>query len=446
MDNRFEDLQLKRYGFVFVIFIIAILISLLLYQFPFFNFQAERDQITKVYFADNISDAHRALIQRFNEEYAGSIQVIPVDLPFTKFTTNERKELLARMLRGEGGQVDIFSVDHIWIPRFAKWAEPLSPFLSHKHIESIIPQVLVTSYYQSVLVGVPLYLDLGVMLYRRDLLARIPNSAELEARLKKSLTWKEFLAIREAYYPNEPYYVFQGDSYEGLICNYLEVYGGNGGRLEYNNLDELTGQKAKTAIELLTDFIHGTGVSPESVIRFNENESYWYALENDIPFFRGWPTMIGNSPCRDEDTVKVQNLAFCALPHFDGSDAKTVFGGWNLMISKHSKVKAEAAEFIKFAISHDAQFTIYHEGHLLPVLHHLYHDEELIRTHPDLLYVKELIGTGIHRPPHKDYTRISDVLAKYLNLILAGELSAEEGLELARQGIQSILDRGKYYP
>ena len=60
---------------------------------------SSHSKVKKIYYADNISTAHQELIDRFNEEHAGKIEVVPVNLPFSKFSTNERKELLTRAFR-----------------------------------------------------------------------------------------------------------------------------------------------------------------------------------------------------------------------------------------------------------------------------------------------------------------------------------------------------------
>ncbi|MCB9069591.1 MAG: hypothetical protein H6629_17535 [Calditrichae bacterium] len=69
---------------------------------------------TQIYFVDNISQAHSELINRFNAEYSGRIEVVPVDLPFEKFSTNERKQLLAKSLRSKSDRIDVFAIDLIW--------------------------------------------------------------------------------------------------------------------------------------------------------------------------------------------------------------------------------------------------------------------------------------------------------------------------------------------
>jgi beta-glucosidase len=97
--------------------ITIVILALIFYTVFLFKNQSEgKVKITKIYFADHISPAHEELIRKFNIAYENKIEVIPINLPFSKFTTNERKELLARALRGKSDRIDIFSVDLIWIP------------------------------------------------------------------------------------------------------------------------------------------------------------------------------------------------------------------------------------------------------------------------------------------------------------------------------------------
>lgn len=92
--------------------------------------------MVKLYYVDNISETHQRLIDRFNQRYAGRIEVIPVNLPFSKFSTNERKEILARSLRSKSERIDVFAVDIIWTQRFAKWSHPLDAYFDESLADS----------------------------------------------------------------------------------------------------------------------------------------------------------------------------------------------------------------------------------------------------------------------------------------------------------------------
>ena len=120
----FQQLKSKKIPLLSFTFIIIGTLTILVYLFIKRTAPAA-DIPARIYFADNISVAHEALIKRFNEIYRGEIEVIPVNLPFSKFSTNERKELLVRSLRSKSDLIDVLAVDLIWVPRFAKWCEPL---------------------------------------------------------------------------------------------------------------------------------------------------------------------------------------------------------------------------------------------------------------------------------------------------------------------------------
>ena len=92
----------------------------------------------EVYFADRLTEAHRLLIDEYNRRNEGRVKIVPIDFPNEDFTTNERKEILARFLRGEGDGIDVFAVDVIWVQRFARWSEPLDQYFSKEELAGIL--------------------------------------------------------------------------------------------------------------------------------------------------------------------------------------------------------------------------------------------------------------------------------------------------------------------
>ncbi|HEY6952969.1 MAG TPA: hypothetical protein VI758_11210, partial [Bacteroidota bacterium] len=142
-------------------------------------------EAAKVYFADNISPAHRLIIAEFNKRHEGSIEVVPVDLPFEKFSTNERKELLARSLRSKSDKIDVFAVDLIWVPRFARWAEPLDAHFTTGEQEQLLSYANQSCKIDGRLVAMPMYIDIGLMYYRRDIIRRLPDGAAIDAEIQE---------------------------------------------------------------------------------------------------------------------------------------------------------------------------------------------------------------------------------------------------------------------
>ena len=230
-----KEKLIEKYNIAFGFFIIAIL-GVLGYNFlvlDIFKINHERE-ITRVYYADNISKAHQKVIDLFNEKYKGEIEVVPIDLPVTKFTTNERKELLARSLRSDNSIFDIFAVDQIWVSRFAKWAEPLDNYFTQEEINKLLPGIIPVCTFKNQLMSLPLYLDIGMLFYRKDMIEQLPNHEEIEEKLRNSIEWNEFIEICNKYFEKNNAYVFQGKEYEGLICNYIEILSGMNGELSYS--------------------------------------------------------------------------------------------------------------------------------------------------------------------------------------------------------------------
>ncbi|MBI2429933.1 MAG: extracellular solute-binding protein [Ignavibacteriales bacterium] len=396
------------------------------------------DRAQKVYFADHISPAHRVVIEQFNKKYAGRIEVVAVDLPFNKFSTNERKELLARSLRSKSDRLDVFSVDYIWTPRFAKWCVDLTPYFTEEEQQRIISPAMQSCIRGGRLVAMPIYIDIGMMYYRTDIVGRVPQADEFQKKLRQSITWRELLSTGTMLgYSRRPYYTFQANDYEGLICNYFEIIKSlDSNAFEHNTID-LRSPVAKKALQFLVDLVHLQQLSPKQVVEFDENKSYEHMLEHDGVFVRGWPNFLENFRKVYGDTSKFRYIGRAALPHFEGQKATSVYGGWNLMVSKFSTKKDAAIEFVRYLQTEEAQKTMFEMGGYIPVNQSVYQDASYRSHHPDLTYYRTLVDNGFHRPFLEDYTRISDIIAHFVHRAIKKEISVDEALEQATVMIES---------
>jgi multiple sugar transport system substrate-binding protein len=393
---------------------------------------------TRVYFADNISSAHRRTIERFNEEHVGAIEVVPVNLPFDKFSTNERKELLARSLRDKSDRIDVFAVDQIWVPRFSKWSAPLGSYFSRFEREHILSYALESCYYDSTLFAIPLYIDVGMMYYRRDLVRELPDGADIEELLQHSITWEDFARLKgRLAHGSIPFYTFQANDYEGLVCNYFELIAGQDPQFFSSNAVDLRSPAARSALQMMVDFVHRFGMSPSRVTEFDENRSYAYMLDHNGVFVRGWPNFLENFGTFYPDTARLRNIGRAPLPHFRGKKPAAVFGGWNLMISKNSASLPEAVEFLRYLQSEEAQKLMFEVGGYLPSNNVVYGDSSYMRAHPDLVSYRKLLDSGFHRPSLVEYTKMSDIISHFVQLAIKGELPVDQALHQANAMIEA---------
>ena len=418
---------------------IIILVTLaLLYLIPYSLLVRRPDPgITEIYFADRITDAHRILIDRYNALNAGKVRVIPIDFPNADFSTNERKEILARSLRGEEDGVDLLAVDVIWVKRFARWCEPLGKYFTSRELERIVPDALYSCYADSALAAVPLDIAQSVLLYREDLLKSLPGGDAIIRELRNTMTWHEFLGLKSRLGWTKPFYVFPAADYEGLICGYIDnLLSLKPDYFETVGFDFDTPEGRK-ALQLLVDLINKDGASPREVTSFIETPSYAYFVRNDALFLWGWTTYEKDFKDQPFDRVKEEHLRQAPLPYFGGGKPASMFGGWNLMVSQFSKKKEAVVDFVKFLLRDDSQEVLYTESRYYPVVKSFYEDSTSLRKHPEIADIRERMKSGVHRPAVTEYTNYSKIMSHYFSLAVKGRISVAQAVAQATGAIQS---------
>ncbi|GAB4338134.1 MAG: ABC transporter substrate-binding protein [Calditrichia bacterium] len=426
-------LNKKNYLWASGIAIIILLFLLFIYLRSPLN---SGESITRVYFADNISETQKKLIEKFNKRYAGLIEIVPIDLPFSKFSTNERKEILARSLRTNSEMIDIFTVDVIWVPRFAKWAENLQPYFNEEELREYLPKALGSCQYKGDLVASPFYIDVGLMYYRKDIISQLPNSEEIIQKLKKSVTWEEMLQLADQLPQyRSSFYLYPAKSFEGLVCAFMDLLNPAKHSITQGDSVNLVFPEAIRALTFLTDLVQKYRLTPRVVLNYDEFQCYLYSLKSDAVFMRGWPGFGRQHRYLVADTTKIDMFDVAALPHFSGETPSPVIGGWNLMVAKSSRKKWAAVKFLKFILEEENQKMIYETGGFIPVNLKVYRDTEFLGRYREVEYLRKLVEQGVHRPYSENYTRISDIIATYAHRAIKGELSPRAALYQATREI-----------
>ena len=420
---------------IYIILISALIFILLFISFLYLKTSVSTSpdiSITTINYVSHISEANRKVIDMFNEKYKGRIKVEPINLPFEKFSTNERKELLARYLRSKSDRIDIFTVDQIWVPRFAKWALQLDKYFNEKEESRLLDYGKQTCFYNNKLVAVPLYIDIALMFYRIDLINNRPDSEILKSEINNSITWEELIKLNSQTEQNiSPLYLFPADSYEGLMCQFVEMMESQGKPLIENGKLQLNSLEAKKSLQLMIDLVNKYKTSPGEIVNYRENECYKTFLKDNGLFLRGWPAFLTEYPELAKNNKLSSLIKIAPTPHFRNGKSVSTFGGWNLMISKFSPHIEEAIIFMKYLVSEEAQSILYNEGNYLPINNLLYEQD----SNKELGFYKHLMKSGVHRPFLENYTKISDIIVEYLNKALKGEITAEQALENAEMKI-----------
>jgi multiple sugar transport system substrate-binding protein len=83
-------------------------------------------------------------------------------------------DLLTQKLKNKSLDVDVFFMDVIWPPEFAAagWAVPLDNMFQKSEQEKFLESTILANTYNSRIYGVPLFIDSGMLFYRKDLLKK----------------------------------------------------------------------------------------------------------------------------------------------------------------------------------------------------------------------------------------------------------------------------------
>ncbi len=326
------------------------------------------------------------------------------------------------------------AVDIIWGPRFEKWAYPLHDHFTEEEIENINPRALESCFINEKMIAIPMYIDIGLLYFRKDLISQLPSGVEWIHKLKRGLTWDEFIEINKEFKrPNGTFLL----AYESLLCIFYEtMFNKNIIDIFYADSLELMNDDIKGSFRLLHDMIYKYKITPLVVTEYDEYKCSQFVINNDIPFIRHWPGFPNDIDNFDSEN-KIEKFDFAPIPVIKRGEEAGIYGGWNLMISKYSKYPEYALKFIKFILKPENQKLLFSESNYLPVNEDVYNDSLFVASNPRLKNMYKIIHNGKHRPYLKEYTRISDILSYYLNLYLKNEIAMQDAIDMANRQINS---------
>ena len=289
--------------------------------------------------------------------------------PFPSSSTDAKAFILGELI-DDTNQIDVFPLDVVWPGDMADYLIDLNHFGVESIKATLQPVILANNSPNERMVSMPWYSDFGLLYYRKDLLEQynftVPQTwAEVEAAALAILAG-ETAAGRGAQLMG---YSFQGKSYEGLTCNFLEwVAGRGGGAFIETNTDNTTSSitinNAATveSVRMMKRWL-GT-IAPYDVIEFNEAASDVPFLAGNAIFMRNWPyvlSLTAGSPIEGKFGVAY-------LPGGTAGQGRATIGGWGVGVSKRSRNVGLAVEYCKFLASPAEQMYSAAKLNQIPVL------------------------------------------------------------------------------
>ncbi len=348
-------------------------------------------------------------------------------------------DLLTQKLKNKSKDVDVFLMDVIWPPEFAAagWAEPLDDLFPPAEQEKFLSGTILANTYKGKIYGIPLFVDSGILYYRKDLLDKYGfNPPD---------TWPEMIEQAKVIVSKETgrgIFGFSGQfkQYEGLVCDMMEYILSNGGEILNSDTGKsgLADKPALDAVRFVRDNIIGKA-APTGVLSYQEPESLDVFLQGKAVFHRNWPYAweISNNPDHSKVAGKV---GIARLPHFKGSRSYSTLGGWQVGISSYSENKKAAWTLAEFLTTEKVQKLIAIKSGKAPTRKTLYKDAEILKANPHFHDMKDVFLTSYPRPRTPLYPAVSNVLQRYFSKVISSsEVDLEQEAIAASKEIEKII-------
>jgi multiple sugar transport system substrate-binding protein len=367
----------------------------------------------------DISGAYQKITDGFNKANQ-DIHVSWQSGPFnTDLISNERDLLQAR-----SNAFDIVSLDIITPAEFATkgYVIPIT--------ESQWPAQERKRYLQAPIKGctfngqlwaAPFRTDVGLMYYRKDIIATPPAS------------WEELTSMARENKGRAKYgYIWQGVQNEALVCNFIEVLSGYGGSiLDANNPSRVT-LNSPEAVQALSEMVSWIGtISPVEVTTHLEEATRAIWERGEALFMRNWPYayVSGNEDANSKVAGKfdIRSMLYGGTNRAGHSTE----GGWQLAINAFITPERQQAawKFIEYMLGAEAQKIGAMTASWAVTLSSIYDDAEVVKKVPLFKKLKPILQTAIPRPVTPNYSNVSNAIQLHVYQALQRKKSPRKAIE-----------------
>jgi multiple sugar transport system substrate-binding protein len=350
---------------------------------------------------------------------------------------------LRTQLQAGGGDIDVMGADVIWPAQFAAngWILDVTDKFPKSDQAQFLDGPIQALTYDGKLYGVPWFSDAGLLYYRSDLLEKAGYS-------EPPKTWSQLQQMAEKITKDEGIedgFIFQGDQYEGGVCNGCEYIWTNGGNiLDPANPKKVVIDSPEAAAGLAVEQgLVQDGVAPKSVATTQETTTDPVFLGNKAVFARNWAYMYALAGTKAFPKVKPEQIGVAPLPLGEGqTQLASAFGGWNMLINAQSDMQDEAWQFITWMTSEEQQKWRALKGSFLPTRPSLYQDSEIRKTLPVVVQGQKSLVNARSRPVSPYYSDMSLEMQEQFNGVVKGDTSPEDAVKSLQESLTQIVEAG----
>lgn len=372
-------------------------------------------------------DGNDDRIKEITKQFEEANPDIKVELEFVAYNSMKQKILTS----AKTGDYDVTMVDLPWLAQFASAdiIQEIPGELSQEDQDDIFAPILDGVTYNEKMYAMPWKNDTKFMFYNKEMLK--------EAGFDTApTTWEELKeqaeVIKEKGIVNSPI-VWSWSQSEALVCDYVVLTGGSGGKIIENASPNFTDNGVKDATTFMVDTLE-SGLSNPNSTEYLEQDVLDSFIAGEAAFALNWSFMY--SEVKNSDMA--DNLGIALVPGSDNVDSNTVYGGEGLGITSGSENPDEAWKYIQYLTSKEVQ-----ENNIemtLPIWESLYLDEKVLEENPELVKMaSEQFNHMISRPKIPQYGELSQTIQVEVQNILTGNKDVDTGLSDLQKQAEELL-------
>jgi trehalose/maltose transport system substrate-binding protein len=337
---------------------------------------------------------------------------------------------MTRDLLKEGpSSPDVIGVDLIWPGALSQDLIDLKPYFATE-LSLLDPDVVASYMVKGKLVAVPFHSDIGVLLYRKDLLRAYGYKAPPS-------TWDELekMAVRiqqgERAKGQKDFwgYVWPGAAGEGLTCNSLEWQMGEGGGSVIEAFGTISVNNSN-AIRSWQRAAHWIGsITTPNAVSYQEWDAVNAFYSGKAAFFRGWARSYflsveaeANPAIRDTTKIEGSKVGITSVPAGKTVQA-SILGGFGLGISRSSSHRSQALELVRFLLEREIQYET-----TATQQPELYQRPAILKAHAGIKHIRER-SQPVSRPSNVlglRYDEVDRAYSRAVHSVLTGSTGAPE--------------------
>lgn len=380
----------------------------------------EGQTLNVLYMSSVYADAARDIVSEFEQTTGAKVEVI--DFPYSAL---HEKTLLD--LTSKTGSFDVISVACQWDGEFAPYLEPLEDYIKKDNYDTsdFIENVFKNAgIWDGVIRGLPHANTPYVMAYRKDLVEGVPK------------TYEEYLEIAKKYTdPGKDMYgisgAFSKTQFGSVLFNRLFSMGGSYLDENWNpNFDSEIGRKAVICMKDTLKYADPASISwglPESINAF---------LQGNAVFCEAWPTLgilqDGDNPEKSKIVGKWELAPF----PYEKTGINNL-SAWDLAISKYSKHKELAWEWVKMYTSKAKQVEFFDKFQILSPRESFWKLDKIKSSNLEPLR-DALNSSIIYRIPAR--TAFSNAIKDAVAAYMVGQMNLDQTMAYAEKGMKEALE------